>query len=79
MWDALRSSGCEAELRDLLADARGAYKKRGGVPALSVELHLKLARLVAGLRGGCVCCDYLCSLQLGGGADGAAERGLAWK
>ncbi|GLI65614.1 hypothetical protein VaNZ11_009180 [Volvox africanus] len=50
-WELLRRSDAEALVRECFADARAAYKKKGGVATLQVEQHLKLARLVAGLRG----------------------------
>ncbi|GIM11324.1 hypothetical protein Vretimale_14852 [Volvox reticuliferus] len=50
-WDLLRRSDAESLVRECFADARAAYKKKGGVAALQIEQHLKLARLVAGLRG----------------------------
>lgn len=37
----------------MLSEARGAYRKKGGVPSLVVEQALKLGRFVAGLKGEC--------------------------
>ncbi len=50
-WRGVRQSGVEGEVRELLGDARAAYKRRGGCPALVVEQNLKLVRLAVGLKG----------------------------
>eukprot|EP00967_Tisochrysis_lutea_P024475 scaffold28099_cov21-Tisochrysis_lutea.AAC.1 len=52
MAQALHAAGVEGEVRNLLLDARSTYRKKGGVPAASIEVALKLARLTAFLRGG---------------------------
>lgn len=52
MWRLLAGAeGLEAEVRSLLAEARAAYKRKGGVLAAAVEQSLKLGRLLAGLQG----------------------------
>ena len=46
MWEILRRSGVDTEVRELLDTARQWYKKKGGVVALQIEQMLKLARWV---------------------------------
>ena len=36
-WEALRTRGVEADVRELLAEARACYKKKGGVIAMQVR------------------------------------------
>ncbi|GFR47240.1 hypothetical protein Agub_g8924, partial [Astrephomene gubernaculifera] len=50
-WELLRRSDAESLTRECFSEARAAYRRKGGVAPLQVEQHLKLARLLAGLRG----------------------------
>lgn len=50
-WSALRRSGIEPEVRELLAEAKAALRRKGAIP-LQMEADLKLARFLAGLHGG---------------------------
>lgn len=36
-WEVLRSRNVEGEVRELLADARACYKRKGGVLAMQVR------------------------------------------
>ncbi len=48
-WGVLRAGGVEGEVRALLAECKGATRRRGGLPLL-IEADLKLARFLAGLH-----------------------------
>eukprot|EP00883_Tetradesmus_obliquus_P010940 jgi/Sobl393_1/3671/SZX73191.1 len=50
-WGVLAAADLEGEVRELLAEARAWYRKKGGALALQIEQQLKLCRFVAGLHG----------------------------
>ncbi|GBF95068.1 hypothetical protein Rsub_07569 [Raphidocelis subcapitata] len=51
LWEALAAAGVEEEVAELLVEARGWYRRKGGALPLQIENALKHARLLAGVRG----------------------------
>lgn len=51
MWKILSEAELEVEVRELCAEARTWYKRKGGVIPAQAEQMLKVARFLAGLRG----------------------------